>query len=113
MITHRPEFVSPWGNAANLCRMTLDRLDRQAGAQIVARVAGGRTLPPALLEDILARTDGVPLFIEELTRSILESGALRTTPDGFELVGPVTMSTVPMSLSASLLARLDRLTLSR
>ncbi len=113
VITHRPEFVSPWGNSPHLQTLALDRLDRTAAAKIVTRVAQGRALPPALLEDILARTDGVPLFIEELTRSILESGALRTTPDGFELVGPVTMSTVPMSLSASLLARLDRLTLSR
>lgn len=109
VITHRPEFEPPWPDAASLCRMTLDRLDRQAGAQIVARVAGGRTLPPELLEDILARTDGVPLYLEELTSAVLESGILREAAVGFELRRPLSAMTVPMSLNASLLARLDRL----
>ncbi|MBP8309991.1 MAG: AAA family ATPase, partial [Burkholderiaceae bacterium] len=109
VITHRPEFVAPWGDAMALSALTLDRLDRQAATLIVQRVTDGRCLPPVVLEDILARTDGVPLFIEELTSSILESGLLRSTPAGFELTGAFSTLAVPRSLNASLLARLDRL----
>ena len=109
VITHRPEFVPPWEKAMALSKVTLDRLDRRAGTLIVQRVTHGRVLPPVVLEDILARTDGVPLFIEELTSSILESGLLRETPAGFELTGAFSTLAVPRSLNASLLARLDRL----
>jgi class 3 adenylate cyclase/tetratricopeptide (TPR) repeat protein len=109
VITHRPEFVPPWEEATALSKVTLDRLDRRAGTLIVQRVTHGRVLPPVVLEDILARTDGVPLFIEELTSSILESGLLRETPAGFELTGAFSTLAVPRSLNASLLARLDRL----
>ena len=109
VITHRPEFVPPWDDAIPLSAVTLDRLDRRAGTLIVQRVTQGRVLPPVVLEDILARTDGVPLFIEELTSSILESGLLKETPAGFELTGAFSTLAVPRSLNASLLARLDRL----
>nr|HPU53354.1 adenylate/guanylate cyclase domain-containing protein [Burkholderiaceae bacterium] len=109
VITHRPEFVPPWADATHLGRVVLDRLDRQAATLIVHRVAEGRSLPPVVLEDILNRTDGVPLFIEELTSAILESGLLRPTPAGFELTGAFSTLAVPRSLNASLLARLDRL----
>ncbi|MBP8307934.1 MAG: AAA family ATPase [Burkholderiaceae bacterium] len=109
VITHRPEFEPPWPDGRSVLRLTLNRLDRQAGAQIVARVAGGRALPPELLEDILARTDGVPLYLEELTSAVLESGILREASVGLELRGPLSTMAVPMSLNASLLARLDRL----
>ncbi|HPU51493.1 MAG TPA: AAA family ATPase, partial [Burkholderiaceae bacterium] len=109
VITSRPEFEPSWSGAPGIRRITLNRLDRDASARIVARVAGGRTLPADLLENILARTDGVPLYLEELTSAVLESGILRDAPVGLELRGPLAAMSVPMSLTASLLARLDRL----
>ena len=69
----------------------------------------GKALPAEVLEQIVARTDGVPLFIEELTKTVLESGLLREAGDRYELTGPLPPLAIPSTLHASLLARLDRL----
>jgi len=111
IVTHRPEYVPPssWEGLGHVTVMALNRLGRSQGATLVDAVAKGRALPPVVLDEILARTDGVPLFVEEMTRSVLESGLLREAADGYALQGPLTALAIPASLRDSLMARLDRL----
>ena len=87
----------------------MSRLGRRDSAGIVAGVTKGKALPVAVADQILVRTDGVPLFIEELTRTLIESGLLRETPDSYVLDGPLPPLAIPTTLQASLVARLDRL----
>jgi tetratricopeptide (TPR) repeat protein len=108
LATARPRFVAPWPNHRYVTTLPLSRLDRTQGKALVESVAGGKGLPADVLDQILSRTDGVPLFIEELTKSVLESGLLRERADRFELNGPILPLAIPSTLHASLLARLDR-----
>ncbi|HKQ26012.1 MAG TPA: AAA family ATPase [Burkholderiales bacterium] len=109
LLTHRPEFQSRWSGQANVSALNLSKLTRAQTAAIVARLVGVKDLPAALLEQILAHTDGVPLFVEELTKSILESGELKEAGDHYEYVGSSDSITIPATLRDSLMARLDRL----
>jgi class 3 adenylate cyclase/predicted ATPase len=109
LITFRPEFQSPWTGQAHVTMLALNRLDQRAAAALVERIVGHKRLPSELVDEIVGRTDGVPLFIEELTKAVLESGLLREEEDRFVLSGPPPPLAVPTSLHASLLARLDRL----
>ena len=109
IVTHRPEYVPAWQGLGHVTIMALNRLGRSQGATMVEAVAQGRSLPSVVLDEILARTDGVPLFVEEMTRSVLESGLLREVADGYTLQGPLTALAIPASLRDSLMARLDRL----
>jgi predicted ATPase len=81
LITYRPEFAPPWAGNAHVTQLSLARLTRSDGASLVDRLTGGKTLPEAVLRQILAKTDGVPLFIEELTKAVLESDLLRAAGD--------------------------------
>jgi class 3 adenylate cyclase/tetratricopeptide (TPR) repeat protein len=108
-LTHRPEYTPPWLGQPGVTTLALSRLSPQHGARIVETLTRGRTLPPDVLAEILARTDGVPLFVEELTRSLLESGQLREEGDRYRLEGPVVGLAIPASLRDLLMARLDRL----
>jgi class 3 adenylate cyclase/tetratricopeptide (TPR) repeat protein len=108
IVTHRPEYAVEWPDAP-VTSIGLSRLAPTQGAELVHRVTGGRALPPALLERIVVQTDGVPLFVEELTKSVLESGVLRESGDRFTLDSTLPALAVPTSLRDSLLARLDRL----
>jgi predicted ATPase len=81
VITHRPEFLPRWSHHGHVTTLSLSKLTRQQGATIVSSLAGARALPADLLEEILGKTDGVPLFLEELTKSILESAELRVRGD--------------------------------
>jgi class 3 adenylate cyclase len=107
--TTRPEFAPPWASLRHISTIALGRLGRTEGEALVAGVAGGRVLPPEVLEQIVVRADGVPLFIEELTKTVLESGLVREAGDHFVLGGPLPPLAIPSTLHASLLARLDRL----
>ena len=89
--------------------MALGRLDRVQAETLVERVAGGRKLPAEVLAQIVAKTDGVPLFVEELTKNVLESGLLIKEPDRYRLDGPLPPLAIPSTLQDSLMARLDRL----
>jgi DNA-binding response OmpR family regulator/class 3 adenylate cyclase/predicted ATPase len=109
LITARPEFSPPWPVYAHMTCITLARLSREDAGLLVDRVVGGKTLPKQVVSQILAQTDGVPLFIEELTKSLLEAGFLREGRDGYEMIGPYPSQTVPKTLLGSLSARLDRL----
>jgi class 3 adenylate cyclase/tetratricopeptide (TPR) repeat protein len=109
LATARPEFVPPWPSHRHTSAIGLTRLDKAEGAALIAGMTGAKSLPRELLDQILARTDGVPLFIEELTKTVLESGLLREADGRYELTGPLPPLAIPSTLHASLLARLDRL----
>jgi predicted ATPase/adenylylsulfate kinase-like enzyme len=109
IVTYRPEYSPRWTDKAHVTLLSLNRLGRRQGAELVAKVTGGKTLPQEVLEQIVAHTDGVPLFVEELTKSVLESKLLRDTGDRYFLDGPLPALAIPTTLRDSLIARLDRL----
>lgn len=108
LITFRPEFIPPWTSHAHVTRLSLSRLTRRHGSVIALRVTGGKVLPAEVLEQIVSRTDGVPLFVEELTKAVVESGLLQEAGGRFELTGPLPPRAIPTTLYDSLMARLDR-----
>jgi predicted ATPase/class 3 adenylate cyclase len=108
VLTHRPEFQSRWSGQGHVGALDLSKLTRTQSAAIVSALAGGKALPAVLLEQILTRTDGVPLFVEELTKSILESGELTEAADHYQYTGSARAVTIPATLRDSLMARLDR-----
>jgi predicted ATPase len=109
VITSRPDFTPPWASYSHVMTIPLTRLDRRNGIALIDRVTDGKALPKEILDEILARTDGVPLFIEELTKTMLESGLLRKLDDHYVLERPLPALAIPTTLHASLMARLDRL----
>jgi class 3 adenylate cyclase/predicted ATPase len=109
IVTFRPEFQPPWTGEPQVSMLALNRLDRRDCNALIAQLAGGKTLPDEVVSQIADRTDGVPLFVEELTKSILESGLLREENDRYVLDRPLQLLAIPATLHASLLARLDRL----
>src|SRR6516162_5527079 len=106
--TARPEFTPPWPSQAHVTALSLARLSRRECVALVDRITDGKVLPDEVLEQILARTDGVPLFIEELTRTVIESGMLIDMGDRYRLTGPLPSLAIPTTLRDSLTARLDR-----
>jgi predicted ATPase len=109
IVTFRPEFVPPWVGRPQVALISLSRLPRRLRAEMIAHVTGGKVLPQEIADQIADRTDGVPLFIEELTKAVVESGVLVEAGDRYMATGPVTPLAIPTSLQESLLARLDRL----
>uniref|UniRef100_UPI00135984A3 adenylate/guanylate cyclase domain-containing protein n=1 Tax=Geminicoccus flavidas TaxID=2506407 RepID=UPI00135984A3 len=109
LCTFRPEFRASWIGVPHITALTLNRLGRQQTITLAHHVARGKALPTPVLDHVVDKTDGVPLFIEELTRAIIESGALLEVGDQFVLQGPLESVAVPSSLHDSLMARLDRL----
>jgi DNA-binding winged helix-turn-helix (wHTH) protein len=107
--TFRPEFQPPWTGQPQVTMLTLSRLDRHDRTVLVEQIAGGKSLPDEVINQIAERTDGVPLFVEELTKSVLESGLLREEGDRYVLDSALPTLAIPTSLHASLLVRLDRL----
>jgi predicted ATPase len=109
IVTFRPEFQPPWTGQSQVTLLALNRLDRRDRIVLVDQIAGGKTLPDEVVSQIADRTDGVPLFVEELTKSVLESGLLREEADRYVLDRALPPLAIPMSLQDSLMARLDRL----
>ena len=109
VITYRPEFKPAWIGQPHVTALTLGRLDAEQIHAVVSRVTGGKPLPGEIVEQIVAKTDGVPLFVEELTKAILESNLVKDSGARFELAGPLPDLAIPNSLRDSLMARLDRL----
>jgi class 3 adenylate cyclase/predicted ATPase len=109
VITFRPELQAPWVGQPHVAMLHLNRLGRREGAALVETLAGTQTLPPNVMTDIVERTDGIPLFVEELTRAVIEAEAEKS--GGREVLRgiPVSELPVPASLYTSLMARLDRL----
>jgi tetratricopeptide (TPR) repeat protein len=113
VITFRPEFTPPWAGRSHVTLLSLNRLPLRQRAEMITHVTGGKILPKEIADQIIDRTDGIPLFIEELTKAVVESGVLTETDDGYKVVGPVAPLSIPTTLHASLLARLDRLAPTR
>jgi class 3 adenylate cyclase/predicted ATPase len=105
----RSDFRAPWVGASFVTMCTLNRLAPLEGVALIDRLTGGKALPPEVLDQILQRTDGVPLFIEELTKEVLEGSLLEEKSDRYVMRGPLPELGIPNTLQASLMARLDRL----
>jgi class 3 adenylate cyclase/predicted ATPase len=108
IVTSRPEFNAPWVGQSHVTSLTLNRLGEREAAAIIARLAGNKALPADLLAEIVERTDGIPLFVEEMTKAVLEAGSEGEARRTVAAV-PSPALAVPASLHASLMARLDRL----
>ncbi len=104
----RPDFEPPWGDRPYVSVIMLRRLSPRESTRLVEDITGGKPLPDEVLEQIVSRTDGVPLFVEELTKTALESGVLKDAGDRYTLTEPLLPFAVPASLHDSLMARLDR-----
>jgi len=108
LVTHRPEFEPPWGTQAHLTRLSLNRLSRRQCSELAAQIAP-KALPEALLAHIVNKADGVPLFVEEMTKAVLESELLVEDGENYSLRGTLDSLRIPATLHDSLMARLDRL----
>jgi class 3 adenylate cyclase/predicted ATPase len=108
-LTFRPDFTPPWPTRSHMTPLTLNRLERPQVEALVKHLAGGKVLPTEVLQQIVSKTDGVPLFVEELTKMVLESNLLRPVNGHYELSGPLPSLAIPATLQDSLMARLDRL----
>ena len=109
IVTYRPEVQPPWVDEPNVTTITLNRLNQISGTAIVQKVLRGKALPDEVLEQIIRKADGIPLFVEEVTKTVLESGFLREEDDAYVIDGPLPPMAVPSTLHDSLMARLDRL----
>ena len=113
IVTARPEFKPSRATHPSVTLMDLAKFTPEQCGSLVANVVGGRALPPGLMTQIIARTDGVPLFVEELTKTILESGDLIAAGDRYVYAGSSANVTIPETLRDSLMARLDRVAVSK
>ncbi|MCX5042060.1 AAA family ATPase [Aldersonia sp. NBC_00410] len=109
LLTYRPDFEPPWPPLPHVAAITLGRLPPGDAAEMASRVAGRKRLPAEVMGQVMAKTDGVPLFVEELTKMLLESGLLVEHAERYELTGPLPALAIPNTLHDSLTARLDQL----
>ncbi|MEM7045585.1 MAG: adenylate/guanylate cyclase domain-containing protein [Pseudomonadota bacterium] len=109
ILTFRPEFRAPWVGQAHVASIILNRLSTEAGSDLIRRITGNRALPKDVEDQILAKTDGVPLFVEELTKALLESGLFEAKSGDYQPVHDMPHLAIPETLQDSLMARLDRL----
>jgi predicted ATPase len=109
LLTCRPTFQPPWSSRSYVTQVTLSRLAQPQVGRMAEHVAGGKRLPAEVLRQIVEKTDGVPLFVEEMTKAILESGYLKETDAHYEVTGTLPALAIPATLQDSLMARLDRL----
>jgi predicted ATPase/class 3 adenylate cyclase len=109
VITFRPEFLPPWRDQTHVTMLRLNRLERNDVAAMILHMTGGKELPAAICDQILNKTDGIPLFVEELTKAVLESGNLHDTGDRYVIGDSRAVPAIPATLHDSLMARLDKL----
>jgi class 3 adenylate cyclase/predicted ATPase len=109
ILTFRPDFREPWPANGHVSSVSLNRLDGAETLSMVARVAGNKPLPDEVMRQLVERTEGVPLFVEEVTKAVLELGVLKERDDRYELAGPLPTDLIPATVQGSLIARLDRL----
>ena len=108
VLTYRPEFSPPWPVRSHMTQFTLGRLGQAQMEAMVTTVTGGKLLPPALMAEVVSKTDGIPLFVEEFTKMVVESDWLQETDGHYALAGPLPALSIPSTLQDSLMARLDR-----
>ena len=109
VMTYRPEFVLPWSMHSHMTPITLNRLERPEVEALIGYQAKGKQVPSEVVEQIVAKADGVPLYVEELTKTILDSEFLNEEEGRFTLAGELSDLAIPTTLQDSLMARLDRL----
>jgi tetratricopeptide (TPR) repeat protein len=109
LVTCRSEFQPLWSHRSFLTEMTVHRLSRDQIERMAEQVAGEKRLPDEIVQQLVDKTDGVPLYVEEMTKAVLESGVLKETNGQYELVGSVASLAIPSTLHDSLMSRLDRL----
>jgi class 3 adenylate cyclase/predicted ATPase len=109
VLTYRPEFSPPWPPRSHLTPLVLNRLERPQVEALITQRAGGKTLPAEVVQHIVTKTDGVPLYVEELTKMLLTSALLREEADQYVLTGPLRTVAIPDTLQDALMARLDQL----
>jgi predicted ATPase/class 3 adenylate cyclase len=108
VLTFRPEFVPPWPMRSHMTSITLNRLERSQVEALLTHLTVGKRLPSEVVQHIVTKTDGVPLYVEELTKTVLESDILQEEADRYTLRGLLSDVTIPATLHDSLMARLDR-----
>jgi TOMM system kinase/cyclase fusion protein len=113
LLTCRPEFRPPWSPQAPVTQVILNRLGHAQIETMITHLTGGKALPAEMVQQVVAKTDGIPLFVEELVKMILESGLVREEADRYVLTGPLPPLAIPSTLHDSLMARLDRLSAAR
>jgi predicted ATPase len=113
LFSFRPAFQPPWGDHLHVRQITLAHLSRDETAQMIKKIVFDKTLPSAVLAQLVSKTDGVPLFVEELTKTVLELGLLEEQAGRYELTAPLPSVTIPATLYDSLMARLDRLAIAK
>jgi class 3 adenylate cyclase len=109
LLTCRPHFQPSWTHRSYLTEITVNRLSRHQLARVAAHVLGEKKLPPEVLHQIVEKTDGVPLYVEEMTKAVLESGYLKEVDGHYELIGSFSSLAIPATLQDALMARLDHL----
>jgi class 3 adenylate cyclase len=109
VLTARPEFHPSWTPRSYVTQLTLTRLPRHQSEEMVLRVTGGKPVPTEVLAQVVAKTDGIPLFVEELVKTILEGRLMQEDAGRYVLTGPLPPLTIPATLQDALMARLDRL----
>ena len=109
VLTFRPDFKPPWPDRSHILPISLYRLERPEVEAMIQQLAGGKAIPPEVVEHIVNKADGVPLYVEELSKAILEANILREEEDHYELIGPLSDVIIPATLQDLLMARLDRL----
>jgi TOMM system kinase/cyclase fusion protein len=113
LLTCRPELRPPWGSQAPVTQVILNRLGHTQIETMIAHLTGGKALPAAVVQQVVAKTDGIPLFVEELVKMILESGLVQEEAKRYVLTGSLPPLAIPSTLHDSLMARLDRLSAAR
>jgi len=113
VLTSRPEFSPPWPQRSHMTPLVLNRLDRPQVEALIAKRAGSKPLPPEVVQYIVDKTDGVPLYVEELTKMLLASPLLWEEADQYVLTGSLRMMAIPDTLQDALMARLDQLTTAK
>jgi class 3 adenylate cyclase/predicted ATPase len=108
LLTFRPDFLPPWLDQPHVTMLRLERLSRDQAGAMILDLTGGKQIPDEVYDQLISKTDGVPLFLEELTKAVLESGLLRDAGDRYVIDGPLPPFAIPTTLHDSLMARLDR-----
>jgi class 3 adenylate cyclase/predicted ATPase len=109
LVTCRPEFQPAWQHRSYLTEVTVNRLSRDQIVGVAEQLAGAKSLPDEIVQQLVDKTDGVPLYVEEMTKTVLESGVLKEVDGHYELTAPVSTLSIPSTLQDSLMSRLDRL----
>jgi predicted ATPase len=107
--TYRPEFDVPWPGRSHTTQISLQRLSRREVERMIYHLTGGKALPDEVLQQLMTRGDGIPLFVEELTKAVLASALLQEQDDAYTCSPSQSTQSIPTTLHAAFLARLDRL----